>query len=764
MKLRERLLLSCAIGTLIIGAGPIVPSALAEGIRGSRAIDPWWFHGTIEVGGRFFLNNPQKDGQASLNLNQRSLAKYYEYSSIKPGAFLNFDLATGSRNGLYQVEAGGRNVGYSDQSYYLDWSQAGTQYLSLGWDQTPHVYSMSAQTPYAVNGNRLTLLPGIPFGLNGVTIVPYTYKTDIGIERDTASAAYRWTPSDAWDFKSEYSHMRRTGTQVASITGLGIGPMQHPRPVADTTQNYDVNGEYAGTSPWGQRITLKLGYFGSQYTDDYAAYTVQNTAAGAPFFAQVSTPPSNHANGFNGTLAADLPWKSRYVGTLSYNMMRQDAAFNPMSSQLSVLPAGTVLPASSLNGKINTLLSNNVLTTKIAPELTSKLSYRYYDFHNDTPELYLQNWIRLDGSAPPAGATEIARHNTRSLSISYTKQNAGADLVWRPSRQWTLGAAYGFERYTWTRADADATNEHSGKVFADWKPAGWLTARSSAFYGNRRYHNYDYLNYVGNFQWPLDPAGTAAVKYPSSYRQHMFSNRETWKANYLLDVVAVRGLTITPSFKYQDEQYGVNPLNQQGLKDRRIYSVGIEGVVTVSPTTSIMAGYVRDYVTQLMFGTNCTSAGSCTPANYQTLTNNKMTIDTAFAVLRHEAIPNRLDTELRYTASRGTDSVNLFLGNGTNPTGCVVSNPMTCQFPDMTTWYQRADATATYKFDKEQVARMGWTGDVKAKLRYTWERNSVGWYASDWFPVGYSTTVFVMGWDNPNYDVHMMAAALAFTW
>ena len=46
-------------------------------------------------------------------------------------------------------------------------------------------------------------------------------------------------------------------------------------------------------------------------------------------FASQSTWPSNNANGFSGTVGADLPWKSRYVGTVSYTMMRQNDAFMP---------------------------------------------------------------------------------------------------------------------------------------------------------------------------------------------------------------------------------------------------------------------------------------------------------------------------------------------------------------------------------------------------------------------------------------------------
>ena len=54
------------------------------------------------------------------------------------------------------------------------------------------------------------------------------------------------------------------------------------------------------------------------------------------------------------------------------------------------------MPASSLNGAINTFLSNNVVTTQITPELKSKLSYRYYNYDNNTPELFFNDWTLTD--------------------------------------------------------------------------------------------------------------------------------------------------------------------------------------------------------------------------------------------------------------------------------------------------------------------------------------------------------------------------------
>jgi len=96
----------------------------------------------------------------------------------------------------------------------------------------------------------------------------------------------------------------------------------------------------------------------------------------------MSLPPSNQANGVTSTLGMDLPFTSRYMGTASYTMMRQNDQFLPFTVTSAFannggagvplgwkgtpgIPANSLaaLPATSLNGSINTLLLNNVLTT-----------------------------------------------------------------------------------------------------------------------------------------------------------------------------------------------------------------------------------------------------------------------------------------------------------------------------------------------------------------------------------------------------------------
>jgi hypothetical protein len=429
---------------------------------------------------------------------------------------------------------------------------------------------------------------------------------------------------------------------------------------------------------------------------------------------------------------------------------------NPAAPVTPAAIAATTLPASSLNGDIHTLLSNNVVTSQITPELHSKLSYRYYGFQNNTPQLLFPSWVSYDQN-PNTATLETA---IQSLSMGYIKQNAGEELTWRPSHEWNLGAAYGYERYDWTQADADVTSENSAKVFADWNPTSWLTVRSSGYYANRRAENYNYDALVAAIQFPqgLPTSGTSFM-YSSAYQQFMLDNRQRWKADFAVDMVVVRGVTITPTFKYQDDNYGLNPATSWGLADSRSWDTGIDVLYVINPDTSIMFGYLYENYYQYLLGTTAGGHGANLAVTGPAAnTNDNTTVNTFTAAIKYAAIPEKLDTELRYTASLGVDSQQLNLATGVPAGG---------QFPNDTVWFQRLDATATYTFDPDLVAKLGWKGVVKAKLHYAWERNSV----SDWqndslapFDPIVSTQAIWLAYDNPNYNVQMIAASFVASW
>ena len=814
MQTRSGIRTAIAATVLSGCAWSIAPPAFAADLilkaEPASLVVPWWVHYYVEVGARGFLNDPQSDGVTALG--GRSLAKYYEYTSIAPGPFLYGSVSAGSVDGVYQVDAWAKNVGYSDQAYGVDFSQAGRHYLGFEWDQTPHVYSTSARTLYnGVGSTSLALPPGglsnrmftdsgggfppIPpanAALVQQDIVNNSYQNELRIRRDTAAVDYRYTPNDNWDLRANYSHMRRTGTQVDGVifgTALSGVRVDAPRPVADTTQNYGASAEYFGNSFWNQKFNVKVAYSGSTYTDDSSGYTVENPfcptgavnndcALGSVPVALMSLWPSNQANGVSATMGADLPWRSRYMATVAYTNMRQNDAFlpftiTPFSTTGGVPPgwAGTpgipvnstaALPAQSLNGNINTLLMNNVITTQITPDLKFKANYRYYDYHNGTPEIRFADWVFADAASAKGFIQTYAP--VQSISISYTKQNAGGELTWRPWREWNIGAAYGFERYDWVRADANATKENSGKVYVDWQPTRWITARASVLAASRRYETYDYLGFVGAAQWPNGSAGSFGfTQYSTAYRQFMFDNRDRVKAQASVAVDLLRGLTLTPTVAVRDDDYRLNPATEVGLQFDRTTSAGVELVWVASPYTRFLVSYMHDLQKQ-----SISSAGNSVPpfpTNQYYTAQVVDTVNTYLAAVTHAVIPNALDVTLSYTYVRSNNSQPLIFANGTGPSAATGG-----QYPDVRGSYQRLEAMAKYTFDEDLVRRLGWNGKVFARVRYVWERNSVeNWQNDIMQTYMYSATSFSsymtwLAWDNPNYNVHMIGASLGFAW
>jgi MtrB/PioB family decaheme-associated outer membrane protein len=832
---------------------PIIPSALAADadmpVKAAAApVDtPWWTHGFVEIGGRGFLNDPTYGGH--IYQGQGSLAKYYEYSTVKPGAFGDFNVATGSGNGLYEIDVWGKNVGYSDQAYNAYLTKAGEQYFNFNWDQTPHVYSTSASTLFNTNGNALTLAtPGIGHSIYQAVGSPANWTTantaltaaqgaavqtiingdvhptDVGIVRDTAAVDYRYTPTDNWDIKANYSNMRRTGSQIDGVlfTGTNTGSrVDVAKPVDDTTQNFGVNGEYAGTSAWGQKFNAMIGYSGSVYRDDFNNYTVQNpfcnagvcAGIGTPTapMAMMSTPPNNMSNGVSGTLGADLPFKSRYMGTVAYTGMTQNDAFQPFSinpvnlaapgggtlsaAALSTIPAlirtqaGTGV--TSLNGSINTVLINNVITTQITPDLKTKLSYRYYDYDNQTPELNVFDWAIADACStalPTAsgGCNHPTYADVNTLSLGYIKQNAGAEATWRPVNSVNIGAAYGYEHYDWTRADASSTGENSGKLYADWKPTSWITARASALVADRTADNYNYLGNVGNFQWigaaatqPGMPNGT--TNYSPYYRQFYLDDRDRAQAKFAVDVNVLRNLTVTPTLNLKNDTYNFAQ-NQEGMTSDRSYAAGVEMAYAATPDVNLLFSYMNENRNQNLISAANTlvcpytaSAAACVPsytAAQLASINVRDNVNTFMVAMNYAVIPQKFDVHFGYTLAMSTDTQPVIFANGTGPTSG--GNPSTApgQFPAVNTTYQRIDFTAKYVVDKDYVTSLGLKGQVAFKLRYSWERNATtNWNTDTMQPYMYllqlqnpNAYYQALAGDNPNYNVHMIGGSVNYAW
>jgi MtrB/PioB family decaheme-associated outer membrane protein len=686
----------------------------------------WYFFGGFEAGVRFVDEPPSGFGRAPPPVNwltpltTQSRAKFEEYGEIPRGLFLDwFNFQAGTTDGRYAFDVWGRNVGLNNQSYNLDAAAIGYHYLTVGWDQTPHLISTSAKSIFTGAGstflrvadpvqaalesnlpNAAAAAPPAASGLLGQTaranieniINGAVSPLELGTQRDKASIAYRSTPTSDWDFVVDYSHEHRTGTRPVGVPyGWGTGPgtprptnvVEAPQPIDDTTQNVNARAEYVG-SLWGMRWTTNVKYSGSFYHNDAKVLDIENPfcitcnvlvgANRGPNILRLGLAPDNDANALTWNTAVDLPFlKSRYVSTLQYNVMRQNDAFVNTGTNGLVAPPVTLLgvQVGSLDGKVDTFLWNNLYTAQLTKDLKLTVRGRHYDVNNHTPSLHIENWIFGDsgcasGAPSPAGVCSIGNAR-QSLPISYTKDNVSAELNWRPARWATLGGGYFFERYDRKFRDVNVTDEHMGKVFVNITPIENVVARAQYLYAERRYDTYNTEEFV-------EHPGIQFSEVVSNLRRFDVANRNRHKAEAALDWSPFSILTVSPNFGLRWDDYPDPVANPLGVRSDHSWNAGLEISALLAPTLRIMASYNYEDRRLDMAGgsgganfntgnpfTGCPTSAALNPDHIigtacTWSSDIQQRYHTFMAAADWKAIPSRFDLRLEYLHVRASEA------------------------------------------------------------------------------------------------------------
>jgi MtrB/PioB family decaheme-associated outer membrane protein len=509
-----------------------------------------------------------------------------------------------------------------------------------------------------------------------------------------------------------------------------------------------------------------LRYSGSFYDNSLKSIDLENpfcitclSGAGpgdrGPNLLRLALAPSNMANAITFNSVVNLPWKSRWASTVQYNMMRQNDPF--VSTQTNGLVLPDALPVMSANAKVNTFLANNVLTTQLTDNLKSTLRHRYYDVDNNTPELLWGSYVRADSS--------VVTTDRRNLALAYTKQNASAELNWRPERWVTLGAIYAWEQYDRTRRDVNVTNEHSGKLYLDADVWEHGKLRSSVMYAVRRYRNYDAVAFV-------EDHGLGYSEVPVQTRKFDIANRNRIKAEAFMDFPVNKMLTVTPNFGLRFDDFPSDVLNQLGVKRDNAWNAGIELSAKLNATALLRFSYNYERHNLLIDGTAVTPI---IPANIWS-SDITQHYHTFIIGADWKAIPGKLDFKFEYLLALGSEANNTIPCSSGNA-GCTGSGTgvTTTQFPTERNNFQRLSVLARYFVDPDVVQRMGWKGEVVVKARYLFLRNRNTNWATDtmtpFIPTADQTTdltgggrsIFLAG-INPNYTAHVLAMGVGVKW
>lgn len=776
MKMRAGFLATCAASALAISLGFAAPVLAADTmpVKAAAAAEPfWWYEGFAEIGGRAYLNNPDKT----------KLGKFYEYRDLSPGVFGDFYFAAHRTNPI-DIAIWGENVGKEDQAFGFDYAKPGAYYLTLGWDQTPHVFGKDSATTFSPIGGNILSTPPYPFPPTGPTM-PAFNTFDLKYRRDTASAAARWTPTDNWDITADYSHMHREGTQrlsavtfSAAAANAARSSIELPKPVDDTTQNGNIKGEYAGSTPWGKPFNLALGGGVSVYNNQVGCDPVGtqggftfrpsgspdanclsfqnpwNTPAGNtatfPAWNRYSLAPDNQAQSMSLSGGVGLPLNSRYMGTLQYTRMTQDETF--MASTINPAAALTVMPRSSLGGDARTTLSNNVLNTQILSNLHSTLRYRYYDYHsNQQPVVFATGAIFEN---PDTNSTPLPAPGKTAQPVNFTKQNASGELVWQPMKWLNTGAAYEWERNLRKTNGVDVvtlqtgvfdavTNENAGKVFADAKLWGWSILRASLRYGERKFDG-DYTRIANN---------------NNAFRNVDVQDRKSTIANASWAIDVTNTVSITPVGGYRFDDYPANGVTTIGINNYRSWNAGGDIAWNINPRASVYVTYIYDNAHRNVYQRTAPSDVVLDTIDFT---------NTVIVGAKWSAIPDKLFLNANYTFTRSTSKWSSNCGPGGCNAAVFTTSPAI--FPDSHNTNHRVDLQAKYMLDPMSFGLLA-KAQPYVKARVIWEKNQndswqnidqqLGWAVGPDNALAHS--VF-LGITDPNYNVVVGQIAFGLKW
>jgi MtrB/PioB family decaheme-associated outer membrane protein len=618
----------------------------------------------------------------------------------------------------------------------------------------------------------------------GTTIADNLNSLELNVDRKTGRANFRYTPTPEWDINLNYSIEKRDGTKPEgsvigmshavirppSTVGIIEGMVELPAPVDYTTHNFGASVQYKADLGDGRNWITNLAYAGSIFDNandsltydnpfrldnslsDFAINKALGLAVGedGSNLGRHSLEPDNNAHRFTLNTAADLSELTRFTGTVSYNMMRQDEDLLPWTVNSDLYALHMLdLPATSANAAIDTLTVNAKLTTRaFHPDVTNTIRYRYYSLDNDTPHLFVPERIAFD--------SEFEDSSYLILAPGYVKQNANLDTVWRASDMTNLGLLLGWEQYDRDIGrEADVTDEYSVKATADLTPHDRMSVRASALYAERRFNTYDYTGRVD------DPA-TGGPQNHALIRKYSMSDRDRIKLNASVEVVPTEGLTITGLGGFRNDEYGdhldFDPVpddSEIGLLHDRSWHAGVEINYMASDRTGVFASYVHENFDRRIRnrGYDANPAGGA--ANFDWV-DAQITepVDTFMAGLNVALIPDALDLELGYTYAKGVEEWK---------DGSFAGFPDA--FPDVTTAFTRFDASLKYNLPEDSTQGTGLT-KAFVKVQYAYERNRVTNWANDVTPYapGIGSTAIWLAGKDPNYTAQIIMLTLGLGW
>jgi hypothetical protein len=687
-------------------------------------------------------------------------------------------------NNSYYVNFQARETLEEDQSYLLSMGKYRRYRVELRWDQTPHVFTTTGKSIFNEPRPGFFTVPGPLRGLLEVplpapTPAPSTQQRqallesalqgarllDLSLRRDMGSGLFAYEPAENWDVKLQYAREKQVGYRPFGTTMYFGFVNELPEPIDYRTHKVKVGTEYA-TDNGGLQVDYSSSIFNNQVSTLIWENPFRLTDfVDGPSQGQLDLYPDNSAQNVSFAGAVDMPHSMRLMASIVPGWMRQNDDFLPytVNTALTACPANNTflppprpaaslcvpagLPATSLDGRKQTLAMNYRLASQAIPRVPLVFRYRSYDYNNDSRSLVFGDYVASD--------MHVSGFSRQNLPFAYDRKNLGIDAAVEFMENSSAAFVYEWERMDREHRDLEESIENTLGVKFDFTPQDWLLLRASYKHSDR-----DADHYEANEESFPQGEGPFSLGQIHELRKLDEAARKRHRVETLLqlDPLDTVGFSVSYGTTQDDFEH-----SEYGLQQDINYNYSFEVTLNPHEAVSFFGEYTREKFKYRQRSRQRTPASATAPAsdhpNNDWESIRRDTVDTWAAGLDGD-LKGKAIYSLFYSLSAAKNEVTTTaLGVPGAPGTPAFLPTSSSDYPDTSNrWHQ---AVASVKFP---IGR-----GFSPKLEYRYEKydrvdfalESVVQYSI--LDVSLVNSIFLgVGTDIPGYDAHIVSASLEY--
>ena len=647
---------------------------------------------------------------AGLGYVSDSSQKFGDYTGLNDkGAFLELggNVSHRGENG-YFADLWAADLGLDSRRLYGQAGREGLYSLNVGYAEIPRHLTEGASTPFlGIGGSLLTLPPGYPAANTaGMPLATTLQPIDIGLKYRRLDLGGTYIGENGWSANLSLRHDERDGTRVASGSFFSTAS-QFAAPVNEKTDGAELTVAYAT-----KQLQATVGYLFSSFHNDDTSVTWSN-----PFFpvvpgatvGQLGLAPDNQFQQLRGTAGYDISPTMRVSGEAAWGQMTQNEAFLAPTVNAVLAPTVPALPASSLDGKIDTFTANIKMTAAPMQGLRVTGSYDRDSRQNKTP-------VRSYPSVITDMGVGTARNNTPfSFTLDRFKLIGDYGGGLPNNTRITGGAEYDMRERSYQEVVTTREMTLWGKVTA--QPTEKLSTWLKYAYSWRDNSTYGTSTWFGYPENPL-------------LRKFYLADRQRNMIEGRLDYAINEKISLGVSADYADDDYSKSSV---GLTSARSANLAFELTTIFTEQTQGRAYFQTQQVRSEQNGSEAFAAPDWTG-------RQKDTFDVLGIGVKHIAIPNKLDIGADFTVSRSHSDISV---------DNVLAAP---PFPTAKTKLEAIKLYGTYNL-RDNLSITG---------SYHYEHyDSTDWRLDGVAP-GTVPNLLTLGAQSPNYSVNVFRVAMRY--